>query len=477
MADSVETGGRRHREFGRSAPINSPGPSADNSGMRHRATLVALLSLCLALPASAQTGNVRRMGMGGVVLEGRGPGSDAANVAYRAVPPGALSSSSVAIPLGLIPVLADPPSFDPDDPDFNIYELVNLLYNPPINLTLAGPETPSNDIVLSIAQDQLAVDLGDVKEIFPEGETRVGAVYNSPSLQFGMKGAFVGISPYVQYQNSVELNGALHDALGEGKPFEPGTRYELFSVGHALAAAQAIVGYAGPVTRYARDEAGRGSALYVGVRGRVLRGLSYGDADNQVGFTTDDTLFVTNPVDIRYSGYLRDAGVSDAGYGYGLDAGLVWVHDRLELGLGVNDIGTRIDWRVRESIATVDSSTGEFRRTTIREGVAFTSRVPVTVVANAALHTGRWLLAGDVTGTVNKVVLVHAGAETWSGPLALRGGLSLDALQQMQVSAGAGVRFGRLGFDMALATNSRNVSHERALELGVGLAFYAPEVK
>jgi hypothetical protein len=31
---------------------------------------------------------------------------------------------------------------------------------------------------------------------------------------------------------------------------------------------------------------------------------------------------------------------------------------------------------------------------------------------------------------------------------------------------------GRFGLDLALATNSRNLSHERGLELGAGLAFY-----
>ena len=95
----------------------------------------------------------------------------------------------------------------------------------------------------------------------------------------------------------------------------------------------------------------------------------------------------------------------------------------------------------------------------------------MTVAANVATRAGRVLLAADVVRGVNATTS-HAGAETWLGRYALRGGAFLDPNQIVQFSLGTGVRFGRLGLDLALATNSRNLSRERGLELGAGLALY-----
>src|SRR6266850_999427 len=62
--------------------------------------------------ADAQTFSARRMAMGGVVLGGNG-----ANVAYRAVPQASSTARSLSLPLGLIPLLADPPQLDSSKPD------------------------------------------------------------------------------------------------------------------------------------------------------------------------------------------------------------------------------------------------------------------------------------------------------------------------------------------------------------------------
>src|SRR5262245_20233429 len=121
---------------------------------------VAWIALALAVsvgPTMGQSLNARRTAMGGVVLPAGGAGSDAGNVAYRAVPHAKGSTSVLPLPIGLIPLISDPPSLDPNDPEFNIYELANTLYNPPFNLQLSTPEAPSNDIVVAIGRDHLSV--------------------------------------------------------------------------------------------------------------------------------------------------------------------------------------------------------------------------------------------------------------------------------------------------------------------------------
>ena len=431
-------------------------------------TLLAVALALSARDAAAQSYSARRMGMGGVVLGGSG--AVGSNVAYRAVPANASSVHSISLPLGLIPVLSNPPQFDSSQPDFNIYELANLLYNVPWNIQLVEPDPISSDITISISQSSLAVDLGDVKNVIPKDHSKIGAVMNGPSLGFGVRRLFVGVLPVIHYENDMSLNDNLHAALADGVPFVPNTEYAMFDKGRAQAAAGAEIGLALPMMHTGSHPADR-AGLYVGTRVKLLRGIAYGDADNKVSFTTGDTLF-TNPVDINYVGTLRRAGASDGGWGEGVDLGAVWVtNNGTEFGLGVNDVGTRINWKVRESLVYNDPVSGNYVEQLLRDQVPYTSHIPTVVTANTVLQLGRWLLAGDVVSGVNNTQ-GHAGAEIWAGPVALRAGGAVDAQHMVQASCGTGLRFGWLGLDLALSSHSRNLSRDRALELGAGLSFY-----
>jgi hypothetical protein len=423
-------------------------------------------------PCRAQTFNARRLAMGGVLLPGGGPGSEGANVAYRAVPANPSAGTGFTLPLGLLALAADPPVLDPDDPDFDLYEIANALYNPPWNLQLTKPDTPSDDITVVIARNQLSVDLGEVAGIFPDGHSRMGLVGAGPAVSFGVGRFFAGAATLVHYENDLSLNDALHGALTGGQPFTTNTQYLLLDRARGQVAAGLQAGWAAALVHTGDDpRAPGGSGLYVGARAKALRGLAYGDADNTVSFATGDTLFATNPVLIDYAGLLHDAGTADGRYGAGLDAGIVWVAGRTEVGVGVNDVVTRIGWRVRESLAFNDSATGDVHRVTLREGVPYTSRVPTAVTANVAVDLGPWLVAGDVTNLMD-ITEAHAGLERWFGPTAVRAGLELDANQRIQVAGGLGVRFGRFGLDAAAASHSRNLERERSLELALGVAFY-----
>jgi hypothetical protein len=437
---------------------------------RNVLSLVVAAAVVLCTAADAQTLSARRMAMGGVVLSGGGPGSEGANVAYRAVPRARDAGSGFALPIGLIPVLSDPPSFDPDEPDFNAYALANLLYNPPWHLALIEPEAPAGDIVVAVSRTSLAIELGSVRDVFPDEHSKVGTTVNLPLVTFGVKRAFVSLMPVVGHlENDFSMNDALHAALVDGDAFMPLTRYEAYDVARGQLAAGIAVGVAAPVLA-TPDPRGAGMGLYVGARAKVLRGLAYGDADNVASFTTRDTLLGTDPIDIGYRGLLRESGPDGGGAGFGLDAGVVAVVGGVELGVGVNDIATRIDWRVTESVASRDSA-GGYSRVTVAEGAPYTSEIPTTVTATAATRLGPVLVAADVVrGPL--ATIAHAGAELWLGRVALRAGTGVDAHALVQGSAGVGVRFGRVGLDAALASHSRSVTRERGLDLGVGLSWY-----
>ena len=71
--------------------------------MKRLAVALAALAMIVSFAtASAQTFNARRTAMGGVVLPGGGPGSEAGNVAYKAVPSSSGSSHGIPLPIGVI---------------------------------------------------------------------------------------------------------------------------------------------------------------------------------------------------------------------------------------------------------------------------------------------------------------------------------------------------------------------------------------
>jgi hypothetical protein len=440
--------------------------------MKRRALAAAVLMLAVANGiAFGQTLNARRTGMGGVLLPGGGPGSDAINVAYHAVPPAPGSASELPLPIGLIPLLADPPTLDPDDADFNVYDLANKLYNPPWNLQLVEPAPPSSDVVVSLGRDYLGVELGEIAGLFPEDRSRFGSVTHLPALGFGVRHFFANVSALAHYQNELRMNDPLYRALAQGAPFRTRTEYALHDDAKGQAAGALQLGWAGAVA--GRERAGKGdrSGFYVGARAKVLRGLCYADANNQVVFTTEDTLFSNDPVALDYVGHLRTAGPADGGWGQGFDLGAVWVVRGFEIGVGANDLATRVRWNVEESLARRDSATNEIKSTVVARDVALTSEIPPTYTVTAARRFGGTLIAADAVRGLF-VTTFHLGAEHWLGPVAVRAGGSLDADRSLQYAGGLGFRFWRLGVDAGVATHSRNLSHERGVELGAGLALY-----
>ena len=426
--------------------------------------IAALALACVAGRAAAQTYNARRMGMGGVDLGGTG-----ANIAYRAVPAPPAEPRGFSLPIGLIQVLANPPQLDAGKPDFSIFDLANLLYTVPWNLQLTQPDPIASDVNVSISQDSLVVNLGDAQKLFPQQSGKIGAVLNGPSLGFSVHRVFIGLLPVVEYDNDLTLNDALHGALANADPFLPNTLYSMTDKARAQLAAGAELGFATPLARGGAGPADR-SGFYVGARLKALRGLAYGDHNGSIGFTTPDTLF-TKPVDVRYSGQLNDAGPDGGGWGGGADLGAVWIGHGVEIGVGVDDIGTQVGWKVRQSAVYSDSVTGGYVQQVLNERAPLESRIPTVLTVNAATQVGRALVAADLVSGVNNTQ-AHLGAEIWAGRVALRAGTYIDANKLIEGSLGTGVRFGTLGLDLAVSSHSRNVTQQRVLEMGAGISFY-----
>lgn len=429
---------------------------------------VAALLVLASWPAvaGAQVTSARRMAMGGVVL-GRRMGGEGANVAYRGMPRRTHGLGSVSLPIGVLQTLNDPPALDPRRPDFNAFELVNLLESPPWNATLNKPAAPSSDIAFDISQNSLTMQLGSIGRVFPDGPVRSYGALNGPSLGFSIRRMFVAVAPLAEFENELDLNAPLLGALRDGTPIAAHTSYALHDSARAQAAGAVHVGLALPVWT-SGDPLKGGSAVYAGARVKLLRGVAYGEADNLAAYATGDTLFGGEALSLDYAGHWRVAGPDGGGMGYGLDAGTVYAFGRFEMGLAMNDIGTRIAWKVTEIVASRDPSSGSLVRDTTGVRVPYTSTVPSTAIANVAWYGDHWMAAADVRHNL-LATTAHAGLERWVGPVALRAGAALDAAHRAQVSGGVGLQFGRIALDVSLATQNRNLLGQRVTEIGAGL--------
>lgn len=437
------------------------------------AALLAALAATLAADARAQSFSARRLAMGGVLVP-HGGGSEEANVALRALPRPAADAASLTLPLGLVALLRDRPVVDPDDPEFNAYELANTLFNPPWNLQIGTPAAPSTDVTVAIARDRLSVQLGEIASLFPSESSALGVRVSGPAFGAGFRGAFAEVAPLVHARNEMVMNDALHGVLARGEEFVPNSRYEATDEGLAQAAAALRLGWAGRVAGVATGDSSGRAGLYVGARVKLLRGLAYADADHIASFTTGDTLFGDQPVAVDVLGRMRTAGPGDAGFGAAVDAGLVWAAPGVQVGVGVTDAASDLRWRVRESLARRDSVTGEVHTTTVREDAPWSSHLPVALTAHVAWTGATYTVAADVVSD-ELGTTTHAGFERWLGAFALRAGVRVDREHQPHWSGGVGARMGRVGLDLAAATHTRNLMNEEQSEVALGLSWYPRE--
>ena len=445
-------------------------------------TIAALACALLAGAAEGQMLDARRLGMGGVVTSDVGDFTGS-NIAFRAVPKGVGGSGSIPLPLGLIQYLGDHPTFDSKDSLFNIYEIANVILNPPLTIQLSKPSEVSGDISIFVAQDSLRVDLADVKRVIPENSMKQGGVIHVLGIGKSFGKMFLQVSPLVHMRNELTLSDELRDALRDAVPFTGNTRYGLtdearaqaavsFQAGLALRALYRAAAAEGSMTDPRRNGA---TALYLGAAPKYLLGIAYGDARGVGGVTTGDTLFAGNqPVTIDMDTQTRHAvmgGDGGKGTGFGSDVGAVMYWRNFELGLGLNDFGSQIKWKTTVRRHLYDDATNEFTTTLVATDEEFTSRIPATTTVNVAKRIGRTTIAADfVDGDLRSTM--HAGAEVWFGMLALRSGLSRDQNKMAQFAGGTGYRFGKIGIDLAIATNSRNISRERGAELSASLSLY-----
>ncbi len=457
-----------------------------HSTRRLTAAFVLLLGAasCAALvsPASAQVLNARRLAMGGVQLSDLGSGG---NVAYEAVPHARDGRINIPIPLGLLQLASDPPEFDTKDSTFNIFEIANLILHPPLALQLGRPSAPESDINVRVARDSLRIDLGDLQRVVPSKDWALTSLLRAGYTQrFGP--VFAGVHLQGQMNNSVGLDENLRGALGHAVPFRPNTRYGIEDSAQAQVAASVEFGAAIPVLYRAAagtpeaEAAQRGdprtnhaTALYVGGRAKYLKGLAYASGSGDAFVETQDPLFGSNnSLNLQSDALARTTPDFGKGNGAGADVGAVLFANNFEVGLGLNDVGSKITWVTDLDRYHYDAGVDSFIHTAVARGEKVSITYPMTTTLSGAWR--RQLLTVGITAqhAVGDWTY-HLGGEIQATPLlAVRAGWHRDAAGLAQYSGGAGVRLGPVGLDAGASTSSLTITRERLVDLALSLVIY-----
>jgi hypothetical protein len=404
------------------------------------------------------------------------PEAQARNVAMRAVPHKD-GHGNIPLPLGIIQALTSLPEFDPDDKDFNPFEIAELATNFPVFLRLKKPDTVSDDIAIEIARDRLKIDLGDVAEVVPEESFKLGGVLDQPDVGYGIKGFFASVGPLVAATSDFSLSPTLKNALREGDEFLPNTSYWLREDAEVQAALALNFGYARQVNAVlgGTDDPRTSDdlALYAGGRFKYLMGFAYADVKPIVTFTTSDTIFGTEPLDTDFWDMSTTALPDESvimGHGTGLDIGVAGFMGGYEVGLGVTNMATKIKWKADRELQVLNDSTDEVETYTLAEDFDYFSSVPSIVIFNAAKRWAGNTLALDIEKGVTRTTF-HLGFETIVKNTAVRTGTWLDANGKLQFAGGTGFRFWKLGLDLALLTSSSVLTSERAVDLALSLRY------
>ncbi|HTI04991.1 MAG TPA: hypothetical protein VL549_06720 [Gemmatimonadales bacterium] len=452
--------------------------------MRNGVVVFALAALVLApRPARAQFSlDARRVGMGGVSLS-RDGNVRRYNPAYRAVKNKNRVSGApkftIPVPIGLIQFFKDhpinqlghDPMFNPDSAAFNPVELMDIVFNPPIFYEVKKAPTPTNDVEFTLGKNQLILNLGATRVLIPEQKFGLGSTSRLLDMGFGFGGINVGVMGFVQYDVGFTLDSALHQFLTDTTVgAQPNTNYALLGDGIAQAGIAPTVGFAERLTHGAGGPE-TDDGFYIGGALHYYLGATYGRGLGPAGFTTGATVLGSTPTPLL-DGTLLTSNKAN-GHGLGGDVGIVWISGPFEVGAGANDIGAQLTWSdTKVQRFQYDTAGDSISTTLVANHVESKTKLPITYIANAALHMGTGTTVGGDVVNSGRGTVIHVGAEQRTGPFAIRGGISRDQRKKMQFGAGGGIRLGPIGLDVGFWTHSNSLSTQRAITMATSISIY-----
>ncbi len=450
------------------------------------ALLVPLLLLGYPSTTGAISFDARKIAMGGTLLPCYNE-SYVLNPAYLAVQED--TPLTIPIPIGLLMFLGDLPSFDPESEDFDIIEIANLAFNPPFYLELRNRNVDhSAEVFIDVAENYLMVDLDNLKRFMPSGPVESGLFdIRQPCGGYRLKDVYLGVSPYILMEGSFAYSENVENVLREAEPVQGNTDYSAEAHGTANIGMAINASYVFELQEHLSLE--NGPRILAGVNGKYIMGFVYGDVDNYSNMHTSDPVFDTDNPPLLTSSTFYDYAVPERGdfgpkgHGFGFDAGLLLRYPSLDIGFGIQDIYTRLEWRVNRERSVYQDSTNEMLSEVVFEDRWIRADIPRTFVFSIAyrhLTDDGWRYApepGDYLLATNMEMIggdlsMHFGGETYygPGPIALRMGL-YNQNDRIQFSWGAGIPLKYFNFDIAFATHNSTFDQYRGLTMATSISF------
>lgn len=468
--------------------------------MRHPWLLAAALPfLLIAMRAPAQIYDARSMGMGGVHMPRSSGVSARVNPAYRAVPITDLDRGrSIPLPIGLLGLIGDLPSFDVEDDDFDLIALADFVWNFPWALQLGAPTSAQSDILLDVSRDAVTIDLGEARDRVPSEGFSAGDYRTLFDLGFDLElgerygTVYLGVLQGWEVDEiEVALDDALVGVLRDAEPIVGGRSYALEALGRAQVGLSSSVVYAREIPlrtstptvteedwldAYWTAEATR-PRLWAGLGVRRYVGLATIALDGDIDLTGQDPLLAdASTFDLDSDTEVVRAtprGFTGLGTGWALDLGAVLRWSRFEFGAGIADLLADLHWdRARIDRIVYDDLQDDF----VQESLPGDRRITTTLPRSWRLNTlwradPRMVVATDLSGGPGGTSW-HLGGERWvRDHVAVRAGLERDRREQWQAGAGVGLRWSAIGIDVGLRSHSRNVAGDRMVEMGLALVF------
>lgn len=427
--------------------------------------------------------DARKVGMGGVFLCEHGAASQS-NPAYLALPRMDMPLT-VPLPLGLIQLASDFPVLDTNDPDFDPIYITNLLLNPPFHLQLVTPEFTTTDasVEIDIAEDYLMIDLAELQTYIPTTPIDPG-IYGFRSPRIGKRfGSYsVSVSPLFLGEIEMALSDNLTEALATAEPFSPNSRYNVFTEGNfaAMAALNASHG-----RRLPFDLLGRGNPVFVGLTAKYLMGWAYVDTETEVVIATADPVFGTDaPPDVEFTSVIRSSHPEEGSYaptgrGFGFDMGILARVGKTEVGLGIQDIYSRVTWEAEIERWRLNPETNEIDKETLVPFEHYRQRLPRTFTLSFAYTNGvsraqERHRQGYTVATNMDVfggdLFLNLGTEFYVRSFPVRAGVFNES-GKAQVSVGTAVPIYFGALDLGFATHNRTLSGAKGLYMATSLRF------
>ena len=455
-------------------------------------TCIAFFLLGLGLgSAFSLTLDARRVGMGGVFLNYHGD-ARLCNPAYLALPK-VDTPFRIPVPLGLIQLAANFPALDPDDPDFDPVYITNLLLNPPIHLQLITPNftTTEANITVNISQDLLQLDLGDLQVYVPTEPIAPG-IFSLRSPRVGMRfGEWnFSVAPLLIGEGSVTLSDNMIATLAEAEAFEANTRYEVTADGNFAAMASINASHG---RRLPYDLLGEDNPIFVGTTFKYLMGWAYIDTETEVAIITGDPVFDNDdPPDLEFTSIIRSSHpewgtYGPSGRGFGFDMGIMTIMDKMEFGIGIQDVWSRITWEAEVERWRYNETYNEVRKKTLVPFEYHRQYIPRTFTFTVAYRnspvqlettSGEEYKEGSKEGYIVASNIdiqggnfgLNLGSEFFYRQFPIRLGIFTDS-GKMQMSFGCGIPIGPVNVDLGFATHNRNLSGAKGMFMATSLRF------